>query len=250
MAIDTIHIAGDLAIATLLAIYIRLYPLERAMSSERGAAVRMTELSHETGVPIPTIKYYLREGLLEPGERTSPNQAQYQQSHVRRLKLIRALIDVGGLSVAAARMVLTKMDSFDSNVLHVLGKAQYSTVGIRDHIADEVQQEATELVDQLMTERGWDVGANNPARQWLGEVLATLDRLGQRQHFDLLANYAQAAENLAAAEVDMIDQLSDVDSMAETVILWTLLGDALLGAMRRLAQENAAKSRFTAVETG
>ncbi|WP_346281659.1 MerR family DNA-binding transcriptional regulator, partial [Pseudonocardia sp.] len=34
--------------------------------------MRMAELSARTGVPIPTIKFYLREGLLPPGERTSP----------------------------------------------------------------------------------------------------------------------------------------------------------------------------------
>ena len=37
--------------------------------------MRIAELSQTTGVPVPTIKYYLREGLLPAGELTSPNQA-------------------------------------------------------------------------------------------------------------------------------------------------------------------------------
>ena len=35
--------------------------------------MRIAELSQTTGVPVPTIKYYLREGLLPSGELTSPN---------------------------------------------------------------------------------------------------------------------------------------------------------------------------------
>jgi DNA-binding transcriptional MerR regulator len=62
----------------------------------------MSELSAATGAPIATIKYYLREGLLAPGERTSPNQARYDGSHVRRIRLIRALLGPGGLDVATA----------------------------------------------------------------------------------------------------------------------------------------------------
>lgn len=42
--------------------------------------MRMAELSSSSGVPIPTIHFYLREGLLPPGERTSPNQAHYDDS--------------------------------------------------------------------------------------------------------------------------------------------------------------------------
>ena len=63
--------------------------------------MRIGELSRRTGVPVPTIKYYVREGLLPAGQLTSPNQASYDDAHERRLRLIRALLDVGGLKVAA-----------------------------------------------------------------------------------------------------------------------------------------------------
>ncbi|MDX2026822.1 MerR family transcriptional regulator, partial [Microcella sp.] len=45
----------------------------------------MSELSATTGTPVPTLKFYLREGLLPAGERTSPNQSQYDDSHVERV---------------------------------------------------------------------------------------------------------------------------------------------------------------------
>src|SRR6478752_6940457 len=64
--------------------------------------MRMKELSEVSGVPVATIKFYQRERLLPAGERTHPNQSVYGDEHLRRIRLIRALIEVGGLSVAAA----------------------------------------------------------------------------------------------------------------------------------------------------
>ena len=42
-----------------------------------GAAVRIAELSSRSGTSIPSIKYYLREGLLPAGTSTGRNQADY-----------------------------------------------------------------------------------------------------------------------------------------------------------------------------
>lgn len=206
--------------------------------------MRIAELSRSTGVPVPTIKYYLREGLVPPGERTSPNQAQYDENHVRRLKLVRALIDVGGLSVAAARGVLDKMDSPGLDVLHSLGRAQHAITAPRERVEDEAWDAATDQVDRLIEERHWQIRADNPARQTLAEVMATLRRLGHEDYLTALDDYASAAEQLANAEIDMILHRTDADSMAEAVIIWTLLGDALLAALRRLTQENAAANRL------
>ena len=52
------------------------------MSSE--ADMRISQLSAQTGIPVATIKFYLRENLLHDGARTSATQAQYDESHVAR----------------------------------------------------------------------------------------------------------------------------------------------------------------------
>ena len=72
-----------------------------ASISWKESGVRMAELSERSGVPIPTIRYYIREGLLPAGRLTSPNQADYDDSHVRRLGLIRAMVEVGEIPIAA-----------------------------------------------------------------------------------------------------------------------------------------------------
>ncbi|MFC0435584.1 MerR family transcriptional regulator [Kutzneria buriramensis] len=210
--------------------------------------MRIAELSRYTGMPVPTIKYYLREGLVPPGERTSPNQAQYSEEHVRRLKLVRALIDVGGLSVAAAKTVLANVDTPDRGILHSLGKAQYSITVPREHVEDEAWAASRRDVDELIGRHGWQVRPRNPARGTLAEVIATLRRLGQEDYVAaVLDDYAATAERLAETEVREILRRPDVDSMAEAVVIWTLLGDALLAALRRLAQEAAAE-RLTSTD--
>ena len=73
--------------------------------------MRIGELSKAPDVPVPTIKYYLREGLLPAGELSSPNQASYGDAHVRRLRLIRALIELAQVPVATVKEILESLDA-------------------------------------------------------------------------------------------------------------------------------------------
>src|SRR4029450_10954785 len=87
-------------------------------------SMRISELSQASGVPVATIKYYLREGLLHEGQLTSATQAQYDQSHLARLRLVRALLGAGGLSVAAARDVLDRLAQPPASMHDLLGEVQ------------------------------------------------------------------------------------------------------------------------------
>ena len=85
--------------------------------------MRISELSSHTEIPVATIKFYLRENLLHDGVRTAATQAQYDQSHVARLRLIRALLGPGGLSVAAAHQVIQAIEEPPESVHELLGVA-------------------------------------------------------------------------------------------------------------------------------
>lgn len=203
--------------------------------------MRIAELSRDSGVPVPTIKYYVREGLLEPGELTSPNQAQYDDSHLRRLKLIRALTEVGGLSIAAMRHILAAADSSATSPHDALGKAQYATTPRYEYQAsDASRQAATQQAGELISRRGWRVRPDSPARALLTGVLAALRNLGQDDLLQLADAYAGPAEQIAAADLATILGRPTLDSQLEGVIVGTVLGDTLLAALRRLAQESAS----------
>lgn len=58
----------------------------------RADLVKMATLAKESGVPSPTIKHYIREGLLPaPPLRTSRNMAYYDRALVSRIRSIKAL---------------------------------------------------------------------------------------------------------------------------------------------------------------
>jgi DNA-binding transcriptional MerR regulator len=207
--------------------------------------MRIAELSRRSGVPIPTIKYYLREGLLSPGERTSPNQARYTEAHVQRLRLIRALIDVGHLSIAATRDVLASIDAPGATLHERLGKAQHAVMPVLETDVDEVSLAlAAREVEEFARRRGWQVKESNPGWSLLIQVLATLHSLGQDDLAGLLDDYADAAQGLADVEVRCVLSRGDAESILEGVVIGTTLGDTLLAALRRLAQADAS-SRLT-----
>ncbi len=52
-------------------------------------------LSRQTGVKVPTIRYYEQMGLLEEAERSIGNQRRYSQAHLQRLSFIRHSRELG-----------------------------------------------------------------------------------------------------------------------------------------------------------
>jgi DNA-binding transcriptional MerR regulator len=54
--------------------------------------IKMADLARQSGVPAPTIKHYIREGLLPPpAKRTSRNMAYYDAAIVPRIRTIKEL---------------------------------------------------------------------------------------------------------------------------------------------------------------
>lgn len=53
--------------------------------------LKISELAEAAGVPVATVRHYLREGLLPEGKKTSRNMAYYPAELVDRIKLIKLL---------------------------------------------------------------------------------------------------------------------------------------------------------------
>jgi DNA-binding transcriptional MerR regulator len=210
--------------------------------------MRVKELSIRSGVSVPTIKYYLREGLLQPGELTSPNQASYDEAHVRRLRLIRALVDVGGMTITAVRQVLTAADAPDETVSRVLYAAQesISTEPALPH--DELWEQADRSVAEMVERRGWLVKPESRAWQTVVAVLVSARQLDHGVWTGTLDSYAAACERIATADLDYIAGISGMDAMLEAVVVGTALGDTLVTALRRLAHQSESTRRLRAAE--
>ena len=204
----------------------------------------MSELVRRAEVPVATTKYYLREGLLHPGSRTAPNQAEYDASHLHRLRLIRVLVEVGGLEIAQVRAVVEALDDPAVSTHRLLGLAHYA-IGSRSggRASPEDTPERGE-VDLLLEELGWQVTPDAPGRAELAAALAGLRRVGWEATADRFRPYADAAFALAEHEVGAV---SDEPSRAETVeraIVGTVVFEKALVALRRLALEHHSKTFF------
>ncbi len=158
--------------------------------------MRISQLSDATGVPIPTIKYYLREGLLPPGEQVSATRSVYGQSHVRRLRLIRALLEVGKLPISAIRAVIEAVEDEKMGVHEMLGTAHYALSPKTEPEDTEEWTQAKAMVDELIRERGWRVDPAAPGRDELAQTIVTLRRLGQEVTLPELRPYAAAVGGL------------------------------------------------------
>jgi DNA-binding transcriptional MerR regulator len=199
--------------------------------------MRVKELSSRSGVSVPTIKYYLREGLLPPGELSSPNQASYDDAHVRRLRLIRALVDIGGLTITAVRQVLSAADTPDETVPRIFYAAQESISADPALPHDEDWDAAEAQVAELVERRGWQVKPDSRAWQTVVAVLVSARQLGHGVWTGTLDAYAEACERIAAADLRYIQGIEEMDAMLEGVVVGTALGDTLVTALRRLAHQ-------------
>lgn len=207
--------------------------------------MRISELSRTTGVPVATIKYYLREGLLPPGAATAATQAQYGEEHAQRLRLVRALAEVGGLSIAAIRQVVRAIEDETTDVHTLLGTAQYALTPAADGQPDDPAWPAAQAeVDALLAELGWQVTAGAPARDQLAGALVALQRLGFEVKGELLRAHAEAARSVAAQEVGWVRESASRSAAVERVVAGTVLYEPVLLALRRMAQEHESGQLF------
>ncbi|WP_405913475.1 MerR family transcriptional regulator [Streptomyces sp. NBC_00963] len=211
--------------------------------------MRLSELSELSGIPAATIKYYLREQLLPPGHRISATQADYDESHLRRLRLVRALIQVGRLPVATVREVLGHVDDASLGRTIRLGAALWS-LPHGPEPDDEAPETATARaeVDRLLDQLGWEsvreIGELSPVHRSLVASVATLLRLGYPYEVGYLVQQAQLMYQVAVQDLDMMETHPSEKEQVETAVAATVLYEPLLTSLHRLAQEEESARRY------
>ncbi|WP_030387904.1 MerR family transcriptional regulator [Streptomyces sp. NRRL S-241] len=225
--------------------------------------MRLAELSERSGVAIATIKYYLREGLLPPGRRVSATTADYDEGHLRRLRLVRAMIQVGRVPVADVRKVLAHVDDESLGRTIRLGAALWALPREAEPAdgrggegggegegedEDEVMAAARTEVDRLLRDLGWstarEVGELSPVHRSLVAAVATLMRLGYPWDAALMAPYAQLMHQVAVRDLDFVETHPSEAEQVETAVAATILFRPVLNALHRLAQEEESARRY------
>lgn len=216
--------------------------------------MRISELSRRTGVPVATIKYYRREGLLPEGRALNPTTVEYDEEHIQRLRLIRSLIQLGGLSVARTREVLEAverpLDAFETLAVvhHALPVPSAETSG-KDGEDHEVAAGAAATggaaarVETLIENMGWQISDASPHRPALVESLSALSRLGADYTADDLTPYARLAASTADLDFAQLEGIEDQITLAERAVVLSVLFEPVVRLLRRLAQEDANHRR-------
>src|SRR4051794_34193450 len=200
--------------------------------------MRISDLSRSTGVPVPTIKFYLRERLLPPGHATAATQAQYDEGHVARLRLIRALTDVGRMPLATVRWVLDIVDNGAAATPEAVGAAHDSLPPVVPH-GDEPPARALRVVADL----GWVVDPGSTSLWQLETALAAVEKVGLPLSPGRLAAYAGAALDVALVDVADVPA-NDPQDAVRYVVVGTVLYEPVLLALRRLAQQHLYTGGF------
>lgn len=205
--------------------------------------MRMAELSRRSELSVPTIKYYLREGLLPPGRRTSVNQAVYDQTHLERLRLIRALTTVAGLPLAKVRAVVDAVDGQGSET-EAMGVTQDALVGE----VDVEDAGASAILDRAITVRGWRCETKSPAYRAAVSAVSLLTAEGLTPILDRIDAYVEAAEDVGRTDLGAIADAGSLEDRIRGVVLGSVLRRPLLEALVLLAQQHFAQDLTRSAE--
>lgn len=162
---------------------------------------------------------------------------------MQRVRLIRALIETGGLSIAATAEVIKSIDTHDVPQAETFRVAQHamSTPRTAESTPSTGNRERVLLLAQ---QQGWCVSEDNPGLDAAARALDGLHAIGFDPPESYLGAYAAAAAAAADADLHALTTRSEADRVAELMVVGTVLGDPLFAGLRRLAQQHATTSLF------
>jgi DNA-binding transcriptional MerR regulator len=204
----------------------------------------VSELADRADVPLATVKYYLREGLLPPGEAVGPRRAEYDETHLRRLRVLRALREVGGAPVSALQVIVDAVEDAERpthEVLCDISDALSPPLPDEEHHPDP---ELDHYVDASIEAMGWSgVRPDAAARRRLAEVV----QLGGSELLtvspEILGYYAHLADELCRTEIEFLDTTKDRQGTLEDMVVGEAVFGEILALFRRLGHEHYDEQR-------
>jgi DNA-binding transcriptional MerR regulator len=156
---------------------------------------------------VSAIKYYLREGLLEPGEKVNATTSVYAESHVERLELIHTLRQVVGLPIARVQEVVDAVR--EQEPVQLMGTVQTMVLDLpaaETPGAEAAPDAATDAPDpsaeDVIAALGWCEGTD-VADAALDAHLRRMQTWGIGPDLDTALVYARAADDVARFELDL-----------------------------------------------
>lgn len=199
--------------------------------------MRISALGVATGLPVATVKYYLREHLLHPGVPTSATQADYDESHVRRLRLIRALVGSVGLSLQQVRAILQLVDEPGDDLYATLGRAVSQLPPAIDP-PPEGDPDPFPRARAALEALGQVYDPHYAAVAQLEAALAAAEAAGMPITPERLLEYGRRLREIAKYDLEHLP--GEPHAAVEYTVLGTALYEPVILALRRLAHQDVA----------
>jgi DNA-binding transcriptional MerR regulator len=200
--------------------------------------MQVSELAERAGVPLATVKYYLREGLLPPGETTGPRRAEYDEAHLRRLRVLRLLREVGGVPVTSLRGVVEALDD-EALPVHEAMTLVADVIAIHPE-PDNPDPASLDVVDEVLQRLGWDhIRAESLDRQRLAGLVSLLNEPGPLgANVELLTFYGRSADQLARAEIALLDHSVERSQLLAQMVTGSVVYGQVFELLRQLGHEH------------
>lgn len=201
----------------------------------------ISELCQRSGVPLPTVKFYLREGLLPPGDTDRPRRAYYDERHLRRLSLIRSLQQVAGLPLSTIRGLVEAIERSSGDVVGQIAPTIDALMPDPGDPETPELRRALAVVDEAILSWGLEVRPHAAARRQLARsLLAFCDAMGKDLTADVVTPYLEALRPITRVEVEVNAATLEQggDRAVELSLLGTVLCEQAIVALRRLLHEH------------
>ncbi len=198
----------------------------------------VSELAERADMPVATVKYYLREGLLPPGHMTGPRRAEYDETHVRRLRILRLLREVGGVPVTNLRLVMDALDDESRPIHDVMTlTADVISAGPEPGAQDP---RSLETVDTVIGAMGWDgVRPESVDRLRLASLVTLLNGPGMLgADAEVLCYYARLADQLAKTEISLINPHRERAALLEDMVTGSVVYGQVFALLRQMGHEH------------
>jgi DNA-binding transcriptional MerR regulator len=200
--------------------------------------VQVSELAERADVPLATVKYYLREGLLPVGEATGPRRAEYDEHHLRRLRVLRLLREVGEVPVTSLRRIVEVLDDEELPVHDAMAQVADAISARPD--PGEQDAAALAMVDEVFAAMGWDaIRPESVDRLRLASLVSALNAPGPLgANVEVLSFYAGIADHLARTEISLIDHSVERSRLLEDMVTGSVVYGQVFELLRQLGHEH------------
>jgi len=239
-------------------------------STRAPAFLKMSDFAARSGVPVPTIKHYVRERLLPEPSRTSRNMAYYDPAWVPRVRAIKRMQTTLHLPLKVIRDVLERvgddtllddaaLEATIERVLRELAPAKVVTrATLIERGVDPAELDMFTSLGLLAPERSADGDVFRGDDVSLLELLALARRRGLTAKMlppEILRSYVVALQELVRVELQMFrtgvlplagDDLGELAEVATTLserLVVLLRRKLLLPTLRELVEPGRGRKK-------